>query len=218
MQKYTRILYAKIVCDNTIRESSDKYLERCALVYRIVDKVLPDYRKYLQSTSAPDIIASVLRYTKTQNMTLCIYQGYFFLGFSDLTSNIKAISFTDKSNKFTELQKSDLETLGSRLLNAIQWHSSKATDLCNKMAAKPWEDMIPLLDKIITFEERIKSLPEDVLHKFRERLLYDECIDVIISTGTGFSPNLEEEIEKRISQAFKIAGKSEIEEPGMSLR
>lgn len=70
----------------------------------------------------------------------------------------------------------------------------------------------PLLDKIVAFEENIKTLPEDVLHKFKEKLLYDECIDLIIESGTESSPDLDAEIDNRISQAFRIVGEQELKE------
>lgn len=195
MQEYTRIMYAKIVCDNAQRQTSDKYLERCAWLNSAIAEIQPEFIKCFSVGPTKTIAACTMAYTKKQDITICAYGEYFFLGFIDLSSVPNRISFVDNSNMFTTLRKYDIETLKTRLLNTIRWDNSKTTNLCNTQATLFWKTQIPLLNKIVAFEERINKLPEKEQYILRSSLLYDTFIDKIIESGCNSNPTLDHEID-----------------------
>jgi len=205
MQTKTRVAYA--LASFNEKQSHELYAKKKDSLEKCCKEIARHFSR--ENLNGATLAVSAL-YSDKMNITACIYKGRLFVGFQDRET--KNIFFNDKTDSFIFMPPSAPEDLKIRMQNTIESFKNGHKNQMSKQLSSDWEKTIPLLDKLVAFEEKIKNLPEDVLHKFRERLLYDECIDVIISTGTGYCPDLNNEIDARISQAFKMAGKSEPEE------
>lgn len=206
MQTVTRVGYALFLTEPAMHE---RYLEKARLLSRLRLSLLSYFRSF-DFPFNPSFISASVEYDETKRLSACIYKNTLFFGFIDKASGF--ISFVDKDNNFPAVDSDVFLHLECRMEHAIKARYNQKAILAEKYVSQAWNESVILLDKIIAFEEKVKTLPEDVQSKFREQLLYDECIDIIIATGTGYCPDLNIEIDARISQAFKIVGRSEPEE------
>lgn len=207
MQTIQRIGYFSASCAN-LDSSLHLYDANMAYLTEVKRNLEKLFKEELGNCN--EILATRVNYTPEQYLCVCFYKTRLFFGVQNKKSS--QIKLDDESGHFAYTNPNLFFALENRAEFSIKNKKAKNKIAPEVVTVEAWKNILPLMDKIIAFEEKIKHLPEDAIHKLKEKLLYDECIDIIIATGTAYSPELDEKIDIRISQALKIIGKQKPEE------
>lgn len=187
MQSIQRVGYLSSACDNNHPHLYDANMAQLANIKRKLERM---YQKELGDCGA--ILATRIDYTPEQYLCACFYKNRLFFGVQNKKTSY--IFFNDKSEQFAYMTPKALFALSDRMEFAIMNKKHNRQRVPEIAAIEVWKKQIPLLDKIVSFEEEIDKLPERKRSLLRTSTIYDAFIDKIIDTKNGYCPNLQHEI------------------------
>lgn len=182
----------------------DKYMN----IKRLLEKGLSEIQKEVREKGLTnEMFTSAIRLDNGEYLTACCYKGKTFAGIFYQKKN--NVSFEDKENHLAKMASSQINSMLSRMENGIRYFSKQHEHLrlfdCN-----PWEQKMPVMDKIVEYENKIDSLSErqkEIIHNSGE---YDRKINEIIREDpqTRTKEVAEKTFNQRISEAVQEAHKN----------
>ncbi len=197
MQTITRFHLCLFSLNNSTPENHIEYCNKTVLFYDCVEKCKSELATTRLHTDKP-IVATISYNVKNKTfITLFGYKNNIFCGIYDI--NTKEIQFADNTDNFIKWKDYQIARLES-LFKASCSLAINGKDYSSEEVKTAWSKAIPLLDKVISYQEKVNRLPEDERNREDTSLRTEEVLNRYVK---------EYEIEMAINRAVKKENHSE---------
>lgn len=179
----------------------DKYMN----IKRLLEKGLSEIQKEVREKGLTnEMFTSAIRLDEKKYLTACCYKDRTFVGISEKGKN--NISFDDKKNHLADMTSRQIKDMLSRMRNDVslfeKYHQHNMF-----FSVNPWKQKIPVMNKIIEYENELNNLSEkqkEIIHNSGE---YDRKINEIIKENAQAKKRdaTERSFDQRISEAIQEA-------------
>lgn len=161
---------------NERTQSHQEYIER----KRRLETILETAGKKASAAGLEDhMLSARIEMDSQKQLLVCLYKKHSFAAVMD--NKKQEIHFHDNDNRFVNMKMVNFDRLELRLENAINYMINTGTQsLVNKDVNRTWEPAVPILEKLIAYENALEKLPEANRKAFQQGKAYDQRINEII--------------------------------------